>query len=312
MIGTTIGNYRIDREIGEGGMSHVYLARHAQLRRLAAVKMLKPHLATDEVVTRFRREAQLCSRLSHPNTVEIYDYGSTRDGRWYYAMEYLRGISLERLVRHEGPMRLARALHALRHACGSLQEAHDHGWVHRDVKPDNIMLCARGGQHDVVKVVDFGLIKQVRNPHTRDITQYAKVLGTPMYMAPERLRNPADADARADIYALGAVAWFVLAGRPAFEAETDHDIMYRVMNDRAPSLAHAAPGIPGELDALVERCLAKDRGDRPARIDEVRAALDALAADAPWSEADARDWWLARAEAAGIAAPDDRDGAFLL
>ena len=307
-----VGQYRIERQIGEGGMSHVYLARHAHLRRLAAVKVLKPHLATDEVVTRFQREAQLCSRLSHPNTVEIYDYGSTRDGRWYYAMEYLRGISLEKLVRHEGPMPLARALHALRHACGSLQEAHDRGWVHRDVKPDNIMLCARGGQHDVVKVLDFGLIKKVRNPDTRDITQYAKVLGTPMYMAPERLRNPADADARADIYALGAVAWFVLAGRPVFEAETDHDIVYRVMNEDAPSLAAAVPGIAAPLDALVARCLAKDRERRPGGIDEVRAVLDALAARAPWTEADARAWWLARADAAGIAPPEERDGGFLV
>ena len=307
-----VGQYRIERQIGEGGMSHVYLARHAYLSRLAAVKVLKPHLATDEVVTRFKREAQLCSLLSHPNTVEIYDYGTTRDGRWYYAMEYLHGISLERLVRAEGPMPLARALHALRHACGSLQEAHEHGWVHRDVKPDNIMLCARGGGHDVVKVLDFGLIKQVRNPDTRDITQYARVLGTPLYMAPERVRDPADADARADIYALGAVAWFVLAGRPVFDAQTDHDIVYRVMNEAPSSLAQAVPGIPVELDALVMRCLAKDRDARPASMEEVREVLDALAARAPWTEADARAWWDARAAALGIARPDDPEGAFLL
>ena len=300
-----LGQYRLEREIGEGGMSHVYLARHAQLRRLAAVKVLKAHLATDEVVTRFQREAQLCSQLSHPNTVEVYDYGSTRDGRWYYAMEYLRGISLERLVRRDGPMPLARVLHALRHACGSLQEAHERGWVHRDVKPDNLMLCVRGGQHDVVKVLDFGLIKQVRNPDTRDITQYAKVLGTPLYMAPERLRNPADADARADIYALGAVAWFALAGRPVFGAETDHDIVYRVMNEPATPLAQAAPGVPPELDALVARCLEKERDARPGRIEEVRAVLDELAARWPWTEADARAWWTAHGADLDPAAPGD-------
>lgn len=235
-----LGQYRIEREIGEGGMSHVYLARHSHLDRPAAVKVLKPHLATDEALTRFRREAQLCSQLSHPNTIEIYDYGNTRDGRWYYAMEYLRGISLEELVRRDGPMPVARVVHALRQVCGSLQEAHERGWVHRDVKPSNIMLCERAGRHDVVKVVDFGLIKQVRNPDTRDITQYSRILGTPLYMAPERLRDPADADARVDL--------------------------------------------------------------RPATIDEVRQALDEIAQELPWTQADARAWWASRATQLGIPA----------
>ena len=299
-----IGQYRIEREIGAGGMSHVYLARHAHLKRLAAVKMLKPHLATDEAVTRFQREAQLCSQLSHPNTVEIYDYGSTRDGRWYYAMEYLRGISLEDLVRREGPMPVARVVHALLQACGSLKEAHDRGWVHRDVKPNNLMLCVRGGQHDVVKVVDFGLIKQVRDPQTRDITQYSKILGTPLYMAPERLRNPADADARADIYALAAVAYFAITGCPAFEAETDHDIVYRVLNEPAPALAQGgASDVPEALAALIARSLAKDREMRPATIEEVRATLDEIAMRLPWTEVDARAWWASRGAALGI--PDE-------
>lgn len=297
-----VGDYQIEREIGEGGMSRVYLARHALLKRPAAVKVLKPHLATDEVVARFQREAQLCSQLSHPNTIEIYDYGTTRDGRWYYAMEYLQGISLEEAVRRGGPMPVARVVHALRQACGSLEEAHDRGWVHRDVKPGNVMLCVRGGQHDVVKMVDFGLVKNVRDPHTRNITQYAKVLGTPLYMAPERLRNPADADARADIYALGAVAYFAVMGRPAFEAETDHDIVYRVLNEPAPALAASpATGASERLAALVARCLSKDREARPSTIEEVRSALDAIAGELPWSEADARAWWEARGAALGVA-----------
>ena len=281
-----VGLYRIEREIGEGGMSNVYYATHEHLKRPAAVKILKSHLASDEVVTRFRREAQLCSQLSHPNTVEVYDYGITRDGRWYYAMEYLEGVSIEDIVRRSGPMPVARVLHLLRQACGSLAEAHARGWVHRDVKPGNLMVCERGGEHDVVKVVDFGLIKQVRNPHTRDLTQYARVLGTPLYMAPERLRNPADADARADIYALGAVAYFALAGKPAFEAETDHDIVYKVMNEPPPPLARA--DVPAELEALIARCLAKDRDERPSSIEEARAVLDSLALRLPWSEDDAR------------------------
>jgi serine/threonine-protein kinase len=294
-----VGPYRIEREIGEGGMSRIYFARHETLKRPAAVKVLKPHLATDEAITRFRREAQLGSQLSHPNTVEIYDYGTTRDGRWYYAMEYLRGISIEALVRGGGPMPLSRALHALRQACGSLKEAHDRGWVHRDVKPGNLMLCERGGQHDVLKMVDFGLIKQVRDPHTHDITQYSRILGTPLYMAPERIRDPSDADARADIYALAAVAYFALVGRPAFDAETDHDIVYRVMNEPPPPLPEGIEP-SGSLAALVARCLAKDRDARPESIDAVRAVLDRLAADHPWTEADARAWWEAHAAALGV------------
>ena len=287
-----VGAYRIEREIAEGGMSTVYLARHAHLKRVAAVKVLKPHLATDEAVERFRREAQLCSQLAHPNTVEIFDYGTTREGRWYYAMEYLEGLSLEELVRRDGPLPVGRVVHALRQVCGSLAEAHARGWVHRDVKPGNIMLCMRGGQHDVVKVLDFGLVKDVRNPDTRDVTQYSKILGTPLYMAPERLRNPADADARADIYALGAVAFFAIAARAPFQAETDHDIVYRVLNDPAPTLAASGvPGVPEELEALIARCLAKEREARPASVEEVRATLDRIAAACPWSEDDARAWW---------------------
>ena len=297
-----VGQYRLEREIGEGGMSNVYLARHAHLKRPAAVKVLKAHLATDEAVTRFRREAQLCSQLSHPNTVEVYDYGTTREGRWFYAMELLSGASIEDIVRATGPMPPARVVHALRQACGSLKEAHDRGWVHRDVKPNNLMLCVRAGEHDVVKVVDFGLIKQVRNPDTRDITQYSRILGTPLYMAPERIRDPADADARADIYALGAVAWFAIAGRPAFAAETDHDTVYRVMNEPAASLAQAAGlPLPPELESLVARCLAKERDARPADIGEVRAILDELARRLPWTEADARAWWAAHAAVFGRA-----------
>ena len=287
-----IGPYRIERKIGEGGMSDVYEATHAFLGRKAAVKVLKQHLATDEAVERFHREAQLCSQLRHPNTVEIYDYGTTRDGRRYYAMEHLEGISLEALVAAHGPLPVARVVHVLRQACGSLREAHERGWVHRDVKPGNLMLCVRAGEHDVVKLLDFGIVKRLRDPHTRDLTQYSKVLGTPLYMAPERLRDPADADARSDIYALAAVAYFALAGRPAFEAQTDHDIIYRVMNEPAPPLAQGGvTDAPPELEALIARCLEKDRERRPGSVAEVAARLEALAAAHPWTPAQARAWW---------------------
>jgi eukaryotic-like serine/threonine-protein kinase len=296
-----MGQYTLEREIGEGGMSRVYLARHTHLKRPTAVKVLKTALASDEVTTRFEREVQLCSQLSHPNTIEIYDYGRMRDGTFYYAMEYLRGISLEDLVRRDGPLPVGRAVHALRQVCGSLREVHERGLVHRDIKPQNLMLCVRGAQHDVIKVLDFGLVKEMHNPHTRDITQYAKVLGTPLYMAPERLRNPADADARADIYALGAVAYFIITGRHAFQAETDHDLVYRILNDPPPSLARGgAMDVPAQLEALVARCLAKDREERPRDVAEVSAVLAEIARNHPWREIDALRWWNARAADLGI------------
>jgi serine/threonine-protein kinase len=294
--GRRVGQYTIERELGEGGMSNVYLARHSQLKRPTAVKVLKAHLASDEVVTRFEREVRLCSELSHPNTIEIYDYGRTREGAFFYAMEYLRGLTLEELVGQEGAMPAWRAVYLLRQACASLREAHSHGLVHRDVKPHNLMLCARGGEHDVLKVLDFGLVKEVRESHTRDITQYARVLGTPLYMAPERLRDPADADARADIYALAAVAHFILTGKKLFESQTDHDLVYQVLNAPAPSLAdHGARDVPDELEDLLARCLAKPREARPASIDEVDAVLARIAIAHPWREGEARAWWEAHA-----------------
>jgi serine/threonine-protein kinase len=299
-----VGQYTLEREIGEGGISRVYLARHSHLKRPTAVKVLKSALATDEMVTRFEREVQLCSRLSHPNTIEIYDYGRTRDGTFYYAMEYLEGITLEDLVRMDGPLPAPRAVHILRQVCGSLHEAHSEGLVHRDIKPHNLMLCRRGGVLDVVKVLDFGLVKEVANENTRDITQFARVLGTPLYMAPERLRNPADADARSDIYAVGAVAYFLLTGRRLYETESDHDLVYRVLNEPAPSLADAGiAGLSGPLVSLVARCLAKDREERPGSIEVVAAEIAQLARAHPWREADAREWWERRASALGIGVP---------
>ena len=179
-------------------------AVHALLKRPTALKILKPHLATDELVARFEREVQLASRLEHPATIEIFDYGRTRDGTFFYAMEYIDGITLARLVEQDGAQALPRVAHILKQVCEALREAHGKGLIHRDIKPGNVMLCERGGEADVVKVLDFGLIKDVHATDTRDITQYARVLGTPAYMAPERIRNPADADPTVDIYAVGA------------------------------------------------------------------------------------------------------------
>jgi len=294
-----IGQYRIERQIGEGGMAHVYLARHALLRRPVALKMLKRHLATDEIVARFEREVQLASELTHPNTIEIYDYGRTADGTFYYVMEHLDGETLDRLAGPDSPMPVARALHVLKQVCAALREAHARGLVHRDVKPHNVMLCERGGELDVVKILDFGLVKDVHGQQSRDITQFQRLVGTPLYMAPERMRNPGDADPRSDIYSVGAVAFFLLTGHELFEAAGEHDLTYHVLHTPARRPSTLVPGLPRRLDDLVARCLAKDRTERPHDVLVLLALFEALAVDLPWTQREAAVWWKARKKASG-------------
>lgn len=286
-----IGQYRLEKQIGEGGMGKVYLARHALLKRPTALKMLKPHLATDEIVARFEREVQLASQLVHPNTIEIYDYGRTREGVFYYVMEYLEGETLDRLVTKHGPMPTGRVIHVLKQVCAALREAHGRGLVHRDIKPQNIMLCQRGGEHDSVKILDFGLVKDLEGGQSRDISQFQKMLGTPLYMSPERIRNPGDADARSDIYSVGAVGFYLLTGRQLFEAAGDHDLVYHVLHTAARRASELVPGLPKRLDDLIMRCLAKERSERPHGIVVVMALLEALAVEHPWMQRDAEAWW---------------------
>jgi serine/threonine-protein kinase len=287
-----VGPYRLEEQIAEGGMAYVYRAVHALLKRPTAIKILKSHLATDELIARFEREVRLASRLEHPSTVEIFDYGRARGGTFYYAMEYVDGITLDQLLARDGPQPVPRVAHILKQVCESLREAHGKGLVHRDVKPGNIMLCERGGESDVVKVLDFGLIKDVRATDTRDITQYARLLGTPLFMAPERIRDPADADARADIYAVGAVAFMLLTGERVFDAPNELELARQITELEAPRLARVArQPIPAALDELVARCLAKDRADRPQRVDELVAAFAQLLREQPWSQDAAARWW---------------------
>jgi serine/threonine-protein kinase len=287
-----LGQYRIERKIDEGGMATVHRAVHALLKRPTAIKILKPALATDEVIARFEREVILASRLEHPATVEIFDYGHTRDGTFYYAMEYIDGINLAQLVEKDGAQPASRVAHILRQVCESLREAHGKGLIHRDVKPQNIMLCERGGESDVVKVLDFGLIKDVRATDTRDITQYARLLGTPLYMSPERVRDPAVADPRADIYAVGAVAYYLLTATRLFDAPNELELQRMVLETEAPRASAAArQPIPPALDDLIARCLAKDPAARPQHVDELIGALDAHLREHPWPQDRARRWW---------------------
>jgi len=295
--GRRIGAYRLERELAEGGMATVYLARHALLKRPTAVKILKRHLATDELLARFEREVRLASSLEHPNTVEIYDFGHTSDGLFYYAMEYLDGVTLDLLVARDGPPPLARTRHIVRQICAALAEVHDKGMVHRDVKPDNVMLTERGGEYDFVKLLDFGIVKRVGNGRTaappdddRALTQQVRLLGTPAYMAPERIGKPSDVDARADVYGVGAILFYLLTGRPPFDERDQSALLRIVLSEPAPRASALAAGIPAPLDDLIARCLAKAPADRPSSVAEVVAVLDALDLP-PWTREDARAWW---------------------
>jgi len=212
--------------------------------------------------------------------VEIYDYGHSAGGLFYYAMEYLEGTNLGELVARDGPVLVTRALPILRQLCSGLAAAHAAGLVHRDVKPENVMICRRGEESDVVKILDFGMVKKASAEHSRNLTRGLKILGTPLYMAPESLRNPADVDARTDIYAVGAVAFFMLSGRKLFETADDLELSSKVLNDVPPRVsAVAAQPIPVELDLLIQACLEKKREDRPQRVADLLEALDALIAD---------------------------------
>jgi serine/threonine-protein kinase len=287
-----LGVYRLEGKIDEGGMATVHRAVHALLKRPTALKILKPHLATDELIARFEREVQLASRLEHPATIEIFDYGRTRDGTFFYAMEYIDGITLARLVEKDGPQAVPRVAHVLKQVCESLREAHAKGLVHRDIKPANVMLCERGGESDVVKVLDFGLVKDVHATDVRDITQYARLLGTPAYMAPERIRNPAEAAPAVDIYAVGALAFYLLTGKRVFEAPNELELARLVLEVEAPRAARAArQAIPKVLDDLIARCLAKDPAARPQRADELIDVFAGLLRAQPWTQEAAERWW---------------------
>ena len=297
-----LGAYTLERQISEGGMATIYLARHALLKRPTAIKILKKHVATDEFVHRFEREVQIASQLLHPNTVRIYDFGRTREGQPYYVMEYLDGVTLAELVAHSGPVPPGRVIHILRQVGAALREAHEHGMIHRDVKPENVMLCRRG-EDDVVKLLDFGLVKNLERAQTRDITKQVKILGTPRYMAPERILNPSDVDARSDIYALGAVGYFLLTGKPIFDGDDNLEIANQVLHAPAPRVsASGNPAVPEGLDLLIAACLEKDRARRPQSVDAVIEALDRLSSRLAWTQVDAEGWWASFRESRKTAA----------
>ncbi len=277
--GERLGQYELLELIGEGGSGRIYKARHALLQRVTAVKLIRPEVMSDTARERFAREARLASQLTHPNTIVIYDYGCSDQGTYYYAMEYLEGQTLADLLTHEEHLPVDRTLRILRQLLGSLAEAHSAGLVHRDIKPQNIMLVDRGGESDVVKVLDFGLVKAFEGEQAEDLELTAKGLvgGTPLYIAPDRYAGASEVDGRTDLYAVGTLAYRMLTGRSPFQAKTRVELSLAVLKDPVPHAREQAPQeIPLALDELIFSAMAKSPADRPASAEAMIAALDEL------------------------------------
>jgi serine/threonine-protein kinase len=285
------GQYTLIEKIGEGGMGAVYRASHAMLRRPTAIKLMRAGDAGAERARRFEREVQLTSQLTHPNTVSIFDYGQTPDGTFYYAMEYLEGLNLEELVRIDGPQPPARVAYILRQVAASLAEAHDNGLVHRDVKPSNVILtAARGGAHDFVKVVDFGLVKEL--DEAAGLTREGFLTGTPHYLAPESLTSAGEVTQRSDLYSLGCVAYYLLTGQRVFEGRSVIEVCSQHLNTPpVPPAERLGRAVPDSLSRVLMSCLEKTPERRPVSARAVVDMLDACRDIAPWTEEAASAWW---------------------
>ncbi|HMI86995.1 MAG TPA: serine/threonine-protein kinase [Polyangiaceae bacterium] len=291
-----LGQYTLLEKLGEGGMGAVYSVRHAMLRRPTAIKLLPPQKFGARSVARFEREVQLTARLTHPNTIRIFDYGRTPDGIFYYAMEYLDGANLADVVDEGGPMPPARVIHILDQVAGALAEAHGIGLIHRDIKPANIFLTEQGGIPDVAKVLDFGLVKQVGETGPDPLTQADTLTGTPLYMAPEAITSPDLIDARTDLYALGAVGYYLLTGHDVFTGRTVVEVCsHHLHSIPVPPSERLGTAIDADLEELILRCLEKDPAERPPDSRSLQRALRACRAARSWSEEDARHWLEAHA-----------------
>jgi serine/threonine-protein kinase len=266
------------------------------LRRPAAIKLLHAGRAGEKDIARFEREVQLTSRLSHPNTISIFDFGRTAEGVFYYVMEYLDGFDLERLIEEEGPIDSARAVNILAQASGALSEAHGLGLIHRDIKPANIILTERIDEPDVVKVVDFGLVRTLEHkPNEATVTNVDAITGTPMYLAPEAVSSPESVDARADLYALGCVGYFLLTGKHVFEGATVVEVLSKhLMEVPVPPSKRLGRPVSSDLEAVILACLAKAPENRPASATALREALLSCTDAARDDIAARRQWWRER------------------
>jgi tRNA A-37 threonylcarbamoyl transferase component Bud32 len=301
-----LGQYTLGEKLGEGGMGVVYRASHAMLRRPTAIKLLSN--TSDASLARFEQEVHLLAGLNHPNIVTVHDYGRTAGGSFYYAMELLDGMDLEKLVSADGPQLPERVIHIVRQVARGLHEAHEVGLVHRDVKPANVFMCRHWGEPDAVKVLDFGLAKNKAEPPTA-LTGQNVVLGTPLYISPEALKSADAVDVRSDIYSLGAVAYFLLTAEPVFTGNSAVEVFVQHLHSPpvTPS-ERLGRAVPADLEAIVLRCLAKSSDDRYATAAELERALGACAAANEWSAERGRAWWQLHATAPTPAQEDDGGG----
>ena len=298
-----LGRYHLKEKLGSGGMGEVYLAEHTLLKRPCAIKVIRPEKMGDpRAIARFEREVRATAQLSHWNSIYIFDYGRTADGTFFYVMEYLTGLSIQELVKKRGPLSPGRTLYLVKQVCDALSEAHARQLIHRDIKPANIIVTELGGAYDVAKLLDFGLVKPLADSTEQvDLTQIGSVTGSPLYMSPEQVIGEMAADQRADIYSLGAVAYFMLTGKPPFEANTSMKIMMAHVNKSpiAPSTDRdekwpktiSTELISKELDSVVLQCLAKAPEDRFQSTRELADAIDALPEAQQWSNRMAERWW---------------------
>ncbi len=291
-IGRILGPFELLYKIGDGGNGTVYRARHALLKRPTAIKVMLPQFASSESAKqRFINEVQMTSSLAHPNTVAVFDFGQTPEGTLYYAMVHLSGVTLEELVRFSGAMAANRALRVLHQVCGSLSEAHGQGMIHRDIKPTNIMLCEHGGLHDVVKVLDFGLVKDVQQV-AHELTQENALVGTPFYMAPELITDASAFSPSSDLYALGGVGYYLLTGHNVFEGASAVEICaMHLHHPPVPPSERSGREIPSDLEMILMSCLAKDPRDRPPNAHAMAEMLARCAGFNHWSQRRAQQWW---------------------
>ncbi len=288
-----LGQYTLIEKLGEGGMGIVYRASHAMLRRPTAVKLLPADRAGHESLARFEKEVQLTARLTHPNTVTIFDYGRTPEGVFYYAMELLDGATLAELVAVDGPQPAARVSRILDQIAGALAEAHAINLIHRDIKPANIMLVEQGGKPDVSKVLDFGLVKDLARTSEAELTLADAITGTPQYLSPEGIRAPDSVDGRSDLYALGAIGYFLLTGKHVFSGGTVVEVCAQHLSaEPVPPSQRLGKPIPADLEALLLDCLAKDPAARPQSALEFQQRLQACDDVEPWTAEQARAWWV--------------------
>lgn len=294
-----LGQYKLLKPLGKGGMGEVYLAEHQMMKRPCAVKIIRPSNQNDpRAIARFEREVRATARLSHWNTIEIFDYGRTDDGTFYYVMEYLPGLALGELVDRFGPMPAARVIHLLRQTCDALGEAHAKGLVHRDIKPGNVFAAQRGGVYDVAKLLDFGLAKPVLEPMSPQLTQEGFITGSPLFMSPEQATGESTPDGRSDIYSLGAVAYFLLTGAPPFQGDNAMRVIFAHAQQAVVPPSRLRSDVPPDLEEVVLRCLAKRPDDRFADAASLEAALAACAAAGQWGREEAAQWWTALSDAA--------------